>query len=133
MRPAALALVALILAGCGPSLEEQRAENMARDAIAAGTYGSSETGFILALPRGSDSPEAQLTRCINNECLSPQSAPMRRGLNGIFFELPGDGQGHPPALVAVEPDQGGVMLRADWGNGLEEHHLPAASAAEASR
>lgn len=125
MRPAALALVALMLAGCGPSLDEQRAENRARDAIAAGSYGSPEAGFILALPRGSDSTEAGLTRCSDGECLPAQSAPMRRGLNGIFFELPGDGQGHPPALVAVEPDEGGVTLRADWGNGLEEHHLPA--------
>ncbi|QJQ32952.1 hypothetical protein GV829_11275 [Sphingomonas lacunae] len=120
----ALAAVALVLAGCSPSIEEQRAENLKRDAIAAGTYGSPQAGFVLTLERGSDSPFAELARCRNGACEPAQTPQIRRGLNGIFFELAGDGQGRPPALVAVEPAEAGVTLRADWGQGLEEHHLP---------
>lgn len=122
MRGVVLSLVALTLVACGPNLEEQRAENRAKDAIAPGTYGSAQSGFLLTLPQGSDSATASLARCAET-CAPAQTASMRRGLNGIFFDLPGDGQGHPPALVAVEPAQGGVTLRADWGQGLEEHFL----------
>ncbi len=121
----AVVISAVLLAGCSPSIEEQRAENLKRDAIAAGTYGSAQAGFILTLPQGSDSPAAALSRCNGGNCEPAQTSQMRRGLNGIFFELAGDGQGSPPALVAVEPAVGGVTLRADWGQGLEEHHLPA--------
>lgn len=130
MRQIALSLVALLLVACGPNLEEQRAENRVRDAIAAGTYGSAQSGLMLTLPQGSDSATAMLARC-TEECAPAQTAPMRRGLNGIFFDLPGDGQGHPPALVAVEPAEGGVTLRADWGQGLEEHFLAKVESAEA--
>lgn len=120
----AIFVVALVLTGCSPSIEEQRAENLKRDAIAAGRYGSPDAGYILTLPNGSDSPMAELSRCDEGRCEPVQTSQMRRGLNGIFFELAGDGQGRPPALVAVEPAEGGVTLRADWGQGLEEHHLP---------
>ena len=123
MRSAIL-ISAMLLAGCSPSIEEQRAENLKRDAIAAGTYGSAQAGFILTLPDGSNSSAAELSRCNAGNCEPAETSQMRRGLNGIFFELAGDGQGQPPALVAVEPAAGGVTLRADWGQGLEEHYLP---------
>ena len=131
MRAALAGLVALLLlAGCGPNIDEQRAENRRLDAIPAGTFSNVRVvgdqrdmvGLTLALPQGSDSQTALLTDC-QRRCSTTRSSAVRRGLNGIFFELPGNGEGRLPTLVAVEPAADGVTLRADWGQGLEEFHL----------
>jgi hypothetical protein len=133
VKSRAIAIAALTLAGCGPTLDEQRAENRVLDAIAPGTYSNvarsadgSLYGIELALPRGSDSVSLDIVRC-DQLCGDVQHISVRRGLNGLFFELPGDGQGHGPTLVALSHDGNAVEFSADTGDGLKSIMLPRVS------
>ena len=119
-----------MLVGCGPSLDEQRAENRAKDAIAPGLYsnvtygaGGGIDGIELVLPRGSESVTVDVVRC-DEVCGDVQRVSVRRGLNGLFFELPGDGQGHGPTLVALSHADNAVEYSVDTGNGLKSISLP---------
>jgi hypothetical protein len=115
--------VAFLLSGCGESVDEVRKANAAADAIPAGVYSNVRlsdesgdlSGYELKLAQGSDSPVVEFVHC-EGWCNAVRTAPVRRGLNGVFFEIV---EGDRRVPVAVERGAGGVVVNVDWGNGLE--------------
>ena len=131
MRQAARVGVAaafVVLAGCGQSAEERRAETLAQDkTITPGIYGNvtineesgDPGGFEIALPQGSDTRSAEFAMCIG-DCFSFTVSP-RRGLGGISFAL----QPFPNSseqLYALRPDAGGIKLLIS-GGGLQDEEI----------
>ncbi len=113
-----------IVSACGENVDQVRAENAAADAIPAGIYGNialSEAsgglaGYELKLPQGSESEAIQFVRC-DQSCPALSVVPVRRGLNGLFFDVPSAAGQMTP--VALERTADGVSINVDWGNGLE--------------
>lgn len=119
----AVPAVALLLSGCGESVDEVRKANAAADAIPAGIYSNVRlgdesgdlSGYELKLAQGSESATIEFVHC-EGGCNAVQTLPVRRGLNGVFFEIV---EGHQRVPVAVERSASGVMVNVDWGDGLE--------------
>lgn len=117
MRAAWLGAAAVtLLAACGQSAEERRAEALAEDrTIAPGYYGNvaigaesgDPGGYEIHLPRGSDSSSAEFAIC-QGDCRVITVQP-RRGLGGISFVVPGE-SGIAEALYALRPEDGGLEL-----------------------
>lgn len=129
-RALAAAILALVLAGCGESAEDRRAETLASDAvITPGIYGDVRDipeagdllGFELSLPQGSNSPTVEFVDC-EGWCNEVERAEARRGLGGITFAYQ---RGDRTIDVTVQPaGPDAVTLGADWGNGFVERRLP---------
>lgn len=116
------------MAGCGPSADSVREANAVADAIPAGIYSNvsfnDESGDLggmeLSLPQGSDSGTAEFTNC-EGTCGRVDTVVIRRGLNGVFFEMPD--YGGKPVMIAVEKNGSGVSLNVDWETGMQTYRL----------
>lgn len=129
MRAAALlSLVLLLTAGCG---EEADPAEAGKDGwrIPAGLYGNvdpdaasgSLRGMEVSLDRGDESASANFARC-EDKCEAAEKRPLRRGLNGVSFEIAHDGRSVDVLVGPAGPDA--VEISADWGEGLVTHRLP---------
>lgn len=120
--------MAVLMAGCGPSADGVREANAAADAIPAGIYSNVEyieeagdlLGMELSLPQGSETGTAEFTNC-EGTCGRIDRVAIRRGLNGVFFEIPD--YGGKPVLIAVEKSGAGVNLNVGWETGMRTYHL----------
>lgn len=119
-----------LLAACGQTAEERRAETLAQDrTIAPGYYGNvaigeesgDPGGYEIHLPQGSDSSSAEFAMCVG-DCFSFTVSP-RRGLGGISFVLqPFPGSNSGEQLFALRPDGDGIKLLIS-GGGLENEEI----------
>ncbi len=127
MRAAWMGAAAVVLlAGCGQSAEERRAETLASDRkIAPGTYSNvtmidesgEPGGFEIALPQGSDTRSAEFAICVG-ECVLLTVRP-RRGLGGITFALQPDPNASEQ-VFAMRPEAGGIDLVISGGGPEDE-------------
>lgn len=115
-----------LLAACGQTAEERRAETLAQDrTIAPGYYGNvaigeesgDPGGYEIHLPQGSDSSSAEFAIC-QGDC-SVVTVEPRRGLGGISFVVPGQA-GAPELLYALRPEDRGLELVISGDGATEE-------------
>lgn len=125
-------LLALVVTGCAPPAAERRREALAEEPqITPGIYSdvrmSGETGDLggmeLRLDSGSASTIVQFVHC-EGWCNRVEQVAVRRGLNGVYFEVP-TGSGAQTVTITVQPDgERAVTVNADWGSGVQSRRLP---------